>query len=226
MPTEMSMHDAMQRPLKTEQLAYWFFRLNGCLTITNFLVHGEHPGCEGTDADIRAIRLPYRRELALSNDPMEDHCAFAPAQTSAGNALLDVMIAEIKKGRCCLNGPWTKPARRNMDRVLYAIGAIPESRVGAVAAALYQRNYYADDQYRFRLFALGREANWALRPEVVQITWREVLEWTFDRLNKYSRIKAQHDQWDYLGKELYRVMQANHDNQDAFVDELLARLEA
>ena len=50
-----------------------------------------------------------------------------------------------------------------------------------------------------------------------------MLGWTFDRLNKYWRIKAQHEQWDYLGKELYRVMQANHDNRDAFVDELLAR---
>ena len=44
--------------IKTEQLAYWFFRLNGCLTIVNFLVHGERRGREGTDADILAIRLP------------------------------------------------------------------------------------------------------------------------------------------------------------------------
>lgn len=213
-------------PIKTEQLAYWFFRLNGCLTIVNFLVHGERRGREGTDADILATRLPYRCELALSDDPMEDHPAFSPTHNDAGNALIDVMIAEIKKGRCCLNGPWTDPARHNMNRVLYAIGAIPKDRVPIIASALYQQNYHTDDRYRLRLFALGSETNRALRPEVVQITWREALEWIYDRLHKYWRIKAQHEQWDYHGKELYRVMQANHDNRDAFVGELLARLEA
>ncbi len=222
----MSMHDATRRPLKTEQLAYWFFRLNGCLTIVNFLVHGERPGREGTDADILAIRLPHRRELALSDDPMADHPAFSPALNTTGDALIDVMIAEIKKGRCCLNGPWTDPARHNMNRVLYAIGATPEDRVPIVATALFDQNYFADDQYRFRFFALGRETNWTIRPEVVQITWREVLEWIYERLHKYWRIKAQHEQWDDLGKELYRVMQAKHDNRDEFVDEQLARLQA
>ena len=145
--------------IKTEQLAYWFFRLNGCLTIVNFLVHGERRGREGTDADILAIRLPNRCELALSNDPMEDHPAFSPAHNSAGDALMDVMITEIKKGRCCLNGPWTDPARHNMNRVLYAIGATPQDQVPLVASALYQQSYYVDDRCRFRLFALGRESN-------------------------------------------------------------------
>ena len=153
---------------------------------------------------------------------MEDHAVFTPMPGADGIALVDIMIVEIKKGRCCLNGPWTDPGRQNMNRVLYAMGAFGEDMVPKVAAALYQQNYYADDQYRFRLFALGGETNWALRSEVVQITWREALEWIYDRLHKYWRIKAQHEQWDHLGKELYRVMQANHDNRDAFVDELLA----
>ena len=27
--------------IKTEQLAYWFFRLNGCLSLVNFLIHNQ-----------------------------------------------------------------------------------------------------------------------------------------------------------------------------------------
>jgi hypothetical protein len=47
-----------------ESVAYWYLRLNGCLTITNFIVHPEwrREGV-GTDADILGVRFPHRREM-------------------------------------------------------------------------------------------------------------------------------------------------------------------
>jgi hypothetical protein len=67
----------MRRPegqtnLPTEKVAYWFFRLNGCMTIENFVVHPDFGGSQRTDADILGIRLPYRSE-GLRDSPMPDH---------------------------------------------------------------------------------------------------------------------------------------------------------
>ncbi len=54
------------RPLDPEKIAYWFFRLNGFLTIENFVVHPElisDGTSQRTDADILAVRFPYEKNL-------------------------------------------------------------------------------------------------------------------------------------------------------------------
>jgi hypothetical protein len=47
-----------------ENLASWYFRLNGCLTIPNFVLHPEVGRNQLTDADLIAVRFPHRREVA------------------------------------------------------------------------------------------------------------------------------------------------------------------
>lgn len=144
---------SINRPyIKTEHLAYWFFRLNGCLSLVNFLVHHERRGQEGTDVDILAVRFPYRRELALSGNPMVDHHVFEK------NGKIELIIAEVKLGLCNLNGPWVNPERENMHRLLFAIGAFPKCNVGEVAKAIYKEQFYEDDLFCCRLYALGRRS--------------------------------------------------------------------
>src|SRR2546423_1250095 len=56
-----------ERPqTKPELLADWFFRLNGCATIQNFVLHPNLAGSQRTDVDLIAVRFPYRNELAQS----------------------------------------------------------------------------------------------------------------------------------------------------------------
>src|SRR4051812_7707383 len=82
-----------------EQDAYWYFRLNGCLTITNFVLHPDliNPGeklTQRTDADILAVRFPHRQELLTSEHPMVD------ARVFDGQAKIDIVIAEVKSSLC------------------------------------------------------------------------------------------------------------------------------
>jgi len=61
------------RGISPEKVAYWFFRLNGCLTLVNFVVHPDlirrdEPRSQWTDVDILAIRFPHRKELLTSGD--------------------------------------------------------------------------------------------------------------------------------------------------------------
>jgi len=187
-----------------ESVAYWFFRLNGCLTIVNFIVHPDliqrdEPRSQRTDVDILAVRFPHRCELFTSGQPMRDHKVF----DSAG--LIDIVIAEVKFGRCNLNGPWIKPPDENMHRVLYAVGAFDTCYVPTVAESLYRDGYYSDHMFRVRLFAIGSEENGRLPPKVVQLTWDEILRFIHHRLTAYKEHKAQHEQWDCVGKHLYRL---------------------
>jgi hypothetical protein len=205
-------------PIKTEQVAYWFFRLNGCLNIVNFLVHHERRGREGTEVDILAVRFPHRRELAMSGEPMRDH----PIFDSDGQ--IDVIISEVKTGRCDLNGPWTDPDKQNMHRVLYAVGAFPEDQVPCIADSLYEQQFYNGVQFRVRLFALGQRTNPQLPQQVVQLTWEQILTFIYERLRRYWSIKAQHRQWDRHGILLYSKMR-RHRAVEGFVQDVLARME-
>jgi hypothetical protein len=190
--------------ISPESVAYWFFRLNGCLTIVNFVVHPDlaredEPRSQRTDVDILAVRFPHRCELFTSGKPMKDHKVFDSTN------LIDIVIAEVKHGRCNLNGPWIKESDQNMHRILYAVGAFSMCRVPDVAESLYNEGYYADDMYRDRLFAIGSEKNNKLLPKVVQLTWDEILEFIYVRLTKYREHKAQHDKWNSVGKYLYQL---------------------
>lgn len=185
--------------LDPECVAYWFFRLNGCLTITNFVVHPDGRGGQRTDADILAVRFPHRSELRGAERLMVDHKDLQPPD---GDRIVFV-IAEVKTGRCRLNGPWTQPDAGNMQRVLHAIGMLPEELVPEAASRLYQSGSYSDDRQTIRLFAIGRERDDELLPAVTQLTWDELLSFIHSRFNHYRRQKSQHEQWDDTGKQLY-----------------------
>lgn len=213
------MPSSYQRPIfRTEQIAYWFFRINGCLNIINFLVHHERRGYEGTDVDILAVRFPFRRELAWSHAPMEDH----PIFDSSGK--VDIIICEVKSSLCDLNGPWTDPEKKNMDRVLSAIGAFPKEKVREVADALYSQKIYEGMVHRVRLFAVGERTNTSLSDSVAQLTWEEMLTFIYERFRKYSDEKAQHSQWDRTGYRLFRKMK-RHRTVESFVNDVMWEME-
>lgn len=199
--------------LNTETVAYWFFRINGCLNLTNFLVHHERRGFTATEVDILAVRFPYRKELAWSLEPMDDHEEFK----SGGK--IDLIFCEVKSGRCDLNGPWTDPDKQNMHRVLHAIGAFTEDQVPTVADSLYRQQRYEDSINRVRLMAVGKSTNTDLL-EVPQLTWNEVLAFIYQRFRKYEDVKAEHNRWDDTGKALFKLMQ-DYDSAESYTAAVL-----
>lgn len=186
--------------LHPEKLAYWYFRLNGFLTTVNFVVHPDKERWQRTDADILGVRFPHRAELFL--DPMPDDKPFARIKTKPY-----VVIAEVKTSECKLNGPWTKPERENMQRVLRAIGLFPLETVDEVAKSIYDSGVWENEDYFLSLVCVGAAKSRQVEnrfPRVPQITWEYILEFIFDRFTDYRRQKADHQQWDEIGKVLFR----------------------
>jgi hypothetical protein len=58
--------------LNHEDVAYWFFRLNGCLTTRNFVVYPEQQRARPqlTEADLLAVRFPWRQEQNMVDHPL------------------------------------------------------------------------------------------------------------------------------------------------------------
>jgi hypothetical protein len=187
--------------LKTEQVAYWYFRLNGCIAMPNVLIH-DRKGQEKTEVDVLAVRFPNRRELALTGSPMvDDPCLFA-----AGDSQVDVIIAEVKRGTSPLNSSWTDPEKKTMEAILYYLGAFDDQMAPVVADSLRATGAYVDHTYRVRLCAVMSEIIDRLATDVVRITWAGALNWVYERLHRYHGLKAQHRQWDDTGERLYAEM--------------------
>ena len=198
--------------IKSESLAYWYLRLNGFLTIVNFIVHPEIGTNQRTDVDVLGVRFPFRAELLFN--PMQDDCVLV------GNSQVPfAVITEVKASRCKLNGPWTRRKDQNMQRILQAIGLIPPSEINSAADNLYNRGIHQSSFGILSLLCLGKTKNSALSrryPEVPQITWNHVLRFIHERFNSYTKQKVSHPQWDKQGIDLWNCAYSIKDK-DKFV---------
>ena len=203
--------------LEPEKIAYWYFRLNGFLQIENFVVHPERRGAQRTDADLLAVRFPYRAER-LFDDP-HDIMSDDEAGLSLSADQIEVVIAEVKTSQpCTLNGPWTREDHQNVHRVLAAIGCLPPGHVGKAASDIYKTGIHNSElRLRVRLVAVGASRNddlGATYPEVTQLVWPEMLAFIWDRFRTFRRQKTQVDQWDRQGRLLKHIAAKSQDDRE------------
>jgi hypothetical protein len=191
-------------PSTPERLAYWYFRLNGFMTIENFLVHPEFGSNPRTDVDILATRFRYRQEnvaQSMIDDPLIVKC----------ETFANIIIAEIKTSFCRLNGPWRNPASENMERVLRSIGCcVTEEEVSAAAQSLYNDGKWSNDMATVRLFVMGERKNNDLEIDPrQQIEWSSVIDFCVRRFKTYEEQKASNSQWSPDGIRLRELALVN-----------------
>lgn len=199
--------------IASERLAHWFFRLNGFLSTSNFVVHADEGPGQRTDVDVLGVRFPHRVENQIR--PMADHPLLVDA------VRLQVVLAETKRTVCRLNQAWTDPARGNLERVLSAVGVFAPAQVGEVAACLYGTGAWNSETCSVRLVVLGERNNQDLAkrlPSVPQILWRtEVLPFIHERFWSYRAEKRMHPQWDPDAHALFNSVVAHGGDLNAFM---------
>lgn len=190
-----------RRRISSEKLAYWYLRLNGFLTITNFVVHPDYGRSQRTDVDILGCRFPYRQEL-LEKSMIDDESVILSKDK------ITIVIAEVKRRVCNLNGPWTRPEMKNMHRVMHAVGAFPAQEINVVANGLYKKGNYENDTHLITLLCLGSHENTEVTKryhQIPQILWKDVLAFIYRRFKNYFMQKSMHPQWDADGRLLWDV---------------------
>lgn len=191
-----------------ERLAYWYLRLNGYMTIENFVIHPDRGANQRTDADLLGVRFASRAENIVM--PMADDPNLVRPTSYA-----DVVIAEVKTGLCALNGPWTNPDQENIQRILSAIGVLPVLKRNSAAVSLYENGQFQDKCASIRLIAIGdRKAE--LTPAVTQILFDDILEFIHRRFDAYERQKSSVGNWASDGQELRRLSAAHRNDLKLF----------
>ncbi len=209
--------------LDPEKVAYWYFRLNGFLQIENFVVHPKRRGSQRTDADLLAVRFPYRAER-LFDDP-NDIMADDVAGLSLSRDQIDVVIVEVKTNQpCTLNGPWTQSDQKNIHRVLAAVGCLPPADINEAATNLYGGGLHdGHNGLRIRLVAVGKDRSIDLKtkyPQVKQLIWKDLLSFTYKRLRSYHQQKKDVHQWDIHGRKIKKQAEEAA-NEETFIQRML-----
>lgn len=203
--------------ITSERLAHWFFRLNGFLATSNFVVHVDQGFGQRTDVDVLGVRFPHRAENQIR--PMADHPEFADATR------VQVVLVETKRTRCRLNEAWTDAKRGNLERVLCAGGFVPLPEVPSVASRLYGEGQWVGTSLRVSLVAVGGEHNSGLErayPSVRQLLWhRDVLPFIHERFWSYRDEKRMHPQWDADAHQLFVAALQTGGDLNAFLAEVV-----
>lgn len=209
-----------ERGRRAEDVASWFFRLNGFLAIPGFIVHldsaSSHQGEDGepriarTEADLMAVRFPFSREVVGSRE-MRDAQELTRLQSGDNERKPLFVLVEVKASLCKMNGPWTNRQAANMQRVLRRLGFTRDERIiHSAAAALYEHARWEGGSVLVQYICVGGQKSSELATmydQLIQIDWRQIGEFMFERFSSHPEKTPSglvHDQWPKFGREFGR----------------------
>lgn len=139
----------------------WYLRLNGYLSVENFVIHEPLQGAvpQGGEIDVLAVRFPFSREeprpgFVLESDPM----LVDPAIDAEG--LTDFVIGEVKSAKDSLNDLWKPPTSAlKLHRTEYIVRWLgfcdTDAAVHQVASDLQAKRSACMNRHRVRLLYFG-----------------------------------------------------------------------
>jgi hypothetical protein len=204
----MNHHEQRQlerRGERAENVASWYFRLNGFLSIPSFIIHPNecrrHPR---TEADLLGVRFPHSIERIAGIRMTDDASITGLAKPSQ----ILLILVEIKNDVCGINGPWTEEHSGNMQRVIGRLGFAKEEEIESIAQTMYKQLRWEDSGTVLQYVTVGRRPNRDLQrayPCLKQVTFREISTFLFERFTSFPQKlptgNRVHSQWPDFGKQ-------------------------
>jgi hypothetical protein len=192
------------RALRSEEVASWYFRLNGFLSIPGFVIHPDkRQRFPLTEADLIGVRFPYSQE-EINNRGMPDDPNLIRL---VADARILFVLVEVKTDLCNINGPWSERDAGNMQRVIRRLGFDQENKINAIADEMYRMLRWEDACHVLQYLAVGRRVNSGVQRKferLVQITWDGISDFLFERFRSFPEKLPDgapfHKQWPDFGR--------------------------
>lgn len=206
--------------IRAEEVAEWYFRLNGFFLIRGFIVHPDKARDKGalTEADLLGIRLRHSAERYWKFEHNKNKSSNMPDDT----LLIDInknsckhlaVMVEVKSGLCAINGPWThdsgldNKSQSNMGRALMRMGHIPPGEIKDGASEMHQHLRYESEKFVTQYIAIGKHINPDLQgryPHLIQITFGNIGSFLYTRFINFPNkrpLDRNISLWDGFGGE-------------------------
>lgn len=194
--------------IKTDRLAYWYFRLNGFLGIENFIVHdGLNENNHLTEIDYLGVRFCHRKELYQRNgNYLEDDFQSKLFSYNPKDKIY-IILSEVKLGEPQINESWYEnPAA--LISLFQAIGIISFSRIKKLIVKLQTKGSVSINQFFISFVCVGNNdvgANVQFG-KIPIISWDDVTRFIYKRVRDNQRLKRNMNEWGNVdGRELFNI---------------------
>ena len=211
---------------RAEEVASWYFRLNGFLSLPGFVVHLDQnkarigkdgkPRYQRTEADLIGVRFVESKEIIYAfggEKIMKDDPRLTSICSGSQTKQALFILVEVKTGLCEMNGQWTDMRNKNMQRIIRRLGfAVNEDQVEKISYDMYRCGKYEDEYYVLQYICIGSEKNVEISErfkDVLQIDWFEIGQFLIERFLSFPEKTPDghvHDQWPEFGKRFGKLI--------------------
>ncbi len=176
---------------RAEDVASFYFRLNGFFAIPGFILHPDEPSeYSRTDLDLFAVRFPFSSEI-IDKRKMVDDSIITKLYGDSPNRILFILV-EVKAGKCKINGPWSDKTKRNMEIVIRRMGfdnfENDEEKILSIAEEMYKESRWENEEYILQYLTVGERETTGLQrkhPKLVQITYKVMAKFFLSRFHDF-----------------------------------------
>ena len=179
---------------RAEDVAQWYFRLNGFFTIPSYVIHRDyineikpHPYAE---IDLLAIRMRNSSEF-LGEDPFkkrlkDDDIIQETSKVKGICKHLFALIEVTTLPQCKINKSWSTPAFENIEKAIRRMGFADENQVDDIAKIMYENLRWEGKDFVIQFFCVGKKPDLNLGGNnkvyaPVQITFDDMVKFFCER---------------------------------------------
>jgi len=166
----------------SEELIYWYLRLNGFFPLRNFVIHRSQKIRYPSDIDILAVRFPYVFEEVGGQADDWDNSLFDLFDRTLPIGL----ICEVKSGRVNIQKIF-KP-----ENISYAVGRFGFEEYPNTLSELVSQNPLYKKSGKFQISKILFSYNRRIESDIFfHISINHVRDFLQNRIRKYQRKKVQ-----------------------------------
>jgi hypothetical protein len=192
---------------RAEEVAAWYFRLNGFFLLPAFVVHKDNRAdYPRTEADLLGLRLRYSAEYIKKQRLKDDERVQRMCKVK-GKPYNMALMAEVKAGDCSINGPWSNPDQRNMQYAIERCGFADPNQVETIADSMHENLRWEGKEWVIQYICVGKRIKPDLSnryPDLVQISFQDIGKFLYERFRLFpEKIPevAGIEQWPGFGRD-------------------------
>lgn len=195
--------------IKTDRLAYWYFRLNGFLGIENFIIHqGLNRRNHFTDIDYLGVRFCHRKELYNSQHKsyLEDDSQSKLFKNNPKDKIY-IILSEVKLREPSINESWYRNST-TLISLFHAMGIISFSKIEKRIVQLQRKGYVSINRFFISFVCVGDNNVGEHVPfkKIPIISWDDIIRFIYKRVHENQTLKENMNEWgDIDGRELFSI---------------------
>ncbi len=169
-----------------EELVYWYFRLNGFIPMTNFVLHGDDV-LKGSDCDLIAVRYPHVYERIGGQDNDWDEGLLEAIGHDGQKTLITFVQGKTGQADGDQVEEIAKYFTNHLDYLVKRMGLWPVEEASGIAGEFDRVDVLPMEKHALsKMVVLRTPRSRQRRPPWIDWPFQRVIHFIHDRMQKYA----------------------------------------